>query len=158
MSVKEYFEAIAGEHRMVQHSDAEPHFASSLDEAATLEARRLHYPAIFLQGGDFQVIGTEGNYMTSEEYRLVVATHVKDTGNEVEKDEAFKMTKMILRDILARMIRDKRKLVKPMIRFDVAGTQVIRVENVDDGLYGWLVILSLTEGLTTLNCNENLNS
>ena len=53
MSVKEYFEAIASEHRMVQHSDTKPHFASSLDEAATLEARRLHYPAIFLQGGDF---------------------------------------------------------------------------------------------------------
>ena len=158
MTIEEYFEALASEHKLVQHSDAEPHFASSMDEAATLEARRLHYPAIFCDGGDFQVSGTPDNYLIGDDYRLAVVTHVQDSGNEHEKSDALKTTRRILIDIIGRMVRDKRKGVPPIVRFDAAGIQAIRVENVDAGLYGWLLLMNLTERLSTLNCNDNLDS
>lgn len=158
MSVKEYFEALATEHHLVKHSDAEPHFACSMDDAATLMARRLYYPAIFLEGGDFYVTGTPGGELLPEAYTLAVVTHVKDSGDEDEKSEAFKLTKTIVRDILGRMMRDKKRVIEPMERFNAIGTEAHRVELADAGLYGWVVLFDITEKMSSLNCNENLDS
>lgn len=156
--IKEYFERIAMEHSMLRHSDAEPHFASSMDDAATLMARRLFYPAMFLDGGNFEVSGSDNSYLLNEDYTLAIVDHVKDSGNVKEVEQAFAQTRVILRDIVARMIRDKRKALKPMVRFNASGIQGVRVELVEAGLYGWLLFLNIPEPLPTLNCNENLDS
>ena len=158
MNVKEYFEALAEEHKLIRHSQAEPHFACSMDDAATLMARRLYYPAIFLDGGDFYVSGTPGNELLPEAYTLAVVTHVKDSGNEEEKATAFALTKTIVCDILGRMVRDKRKLIGPMQRFNVIGTEAHRVELADAALYGWVVLFDISGKLSTIDCNENFNS
>ena len=158
MSVKEYFEALATEHQLVRHSDTEPHFACSMDDAATRMARRLYYPAIFLEGGDFYVTGTPGGELLPETYVMAVVQHVKDSGNEEEKTEAFKLTKTIARDILGRMVRDKKRVIEPMQRFNAIGTEAHRVELADAGLYGWIIQFDITEKMSSLNCNENLDS
>lgn len=153
--IREYFEGLASEHRLVQHSEAKPHFASSMDDAASLMARRLSYPAVFLDRGDFEVSGADGNYFTDSDYILSFVEHVKDSGNELEKEEAFRKTGRILLDFLGRMVRDKRKLVRPMVRCSISGARALRVENADAALYGWLLMVKITESLNPLNCNEN---
>ena len=83
---------------------------------------------------------------------------MKDSGDVKEVEQAFAKTRIILRDIVARMIRDKRKALKPIVCFNASGTQGVRVEQVEAGLYGWLLFLNIPEPLPTLNCNENLDS
>lgn len=158
MTAKEYFTQLATEHTLIHHTEAEPHFASSMDDAATLMARRLHYPALFLDEGDLQVTGDNGNELLQRSYTLAVVTHVKDSGNEAEVIEAFDLTETILTDILARMIRDKRIGTKAVSRFSPMGAEGVRVELSEAGLYGWVLLFHLTTSLSTLNCNNHFPS
>lgn len=154
MTVREYFEQLATEHAMVRHrQEEEPHFACSMDDAATLMARRLYYPAIFLQAGDLMITGTAGNEILQRDYALAVVDHVKDNGDEGEKKKAFDRTENILTDILARMIRDKRIGEKTVSRFSPVGCEAHRIENADAALYGWLLLFPLSSSLCTLNDN-----
>ncbi|MBR4533068.1 MAG: hypothetical protein IKO85_00770 [Bacteroidaceae bacterium] len=73
MTVKEYFTQLATEHTLIRHSEAEPHFACSMDDAATLMAHRLLYPALFLDEGNLLVTGDNGN----EQAALVVGLRLK---------------------------------------------------------------------------------
>lgn len=158
MTAKEYFEQLATEHTLVKHSAAEPHFGCSLDDASTLMARRLYYPAVFLAEGDMVVNGSAGNELLNREYSLVFATHVKDSGNETEKASAFDLTETLLRDFLGRMFRDRQKGVSPMVRFSPLGSSAYRVELSEAGLYGWILTFSLSINLSKLNCNQNFES
>lgn len=158
MTVQEYFENLATEHSMVLHRETEPHFACSLEDAATLMARRLCYPAIFLDEGDLAITGTDGNELLQRDYALAIVSHVTDAGNEEEKRQAFDTTETIMTDIIARMVRDKRLGNRPVSRFSPLGCEAHRVELSDAGLYGWILLFDLTTRLTTLNCNEHFNS
>lgn len=159
MTVREYFEQLAAEHTMVKHlPEEEPHFASSMDDAATLMARRLHYPAVFLDEGDIVVSGTVGGELLERQYGLAFATHVEDSGNEAEKEDAFQLTETLMGDFLARMIRDKSKGLAPVRRFSPFGAEGHRVELADAGLYGWLLLFTLDTNLSTLNCNNHFQS
>lgn len=158
MTVKEYFTQLATEHTLIRHSEAEPHFACSMDDAATLMAHRLLYPALFLDEGDLLVTGDNGNELLQRSYSLAIVTHVQDSGNEAEKQDAFDQTETILTDILARMIRDKRIGTKAVSRFSPLGAEGVRVELSEAGLYGWILLFHLTNSLSTLNCNEHFNS
>ncbi len=155
MAVKDYFQSLAAEHTMVQHRSEEAHFASSLDDAATLMARRLHYPAMFLDEGDISFEGTTGNVLMLREYAIAFVDHVKDAGNEAEKNTAFETTFTIMRDTVARMVRDKTDLVQEVRHFDPIGAEAHRVELSEAGLYGWVFLFSLPTNLSTLNCNEH---
>ena len=159
MSVKDYFEHLASEHTLVRHrAEAEPHFACSLDDAATLMARRLYYPAVFLYEGDLAVTGSIGNELLQRDYTLVSATHVLDSGDESQKREALEVTETVMTDILARMVRDKRIGEKAVSRFSPLGCEAHRVELAEAGLYGWLLFFNLTTSLSTLNCNAHFES
>lgn len=153
---RDYFEQLAAEHELVRHRETtEPHFACSMDDAATLMARRLYHPAVFLGEGDVQVTGSVGNELLQHDYVLVFAEHVADSGNEEEKAKAFALTETVMRDFLARMIRDKRQGIRPVARFNPIGSEAQRVEHADAGLYGWILLFSLSTPLSSLNCNEH---
>lgn len=159
MTVREYFEQLATEHTMVRHRpEEEPHFACSMDDAATQMARRLHYPAVFLDEGDMVVAGTAGGELLQRQYGLAFATHVQDSGNEAEKETAFRDTETVMCDFLARMTRDKGKGLAPVRRFSPFGAEAHRVELADAGLYGWLLLFTLDTNLSTLNCNEHFRT
>lgn len=155
MTVREYFELLATEHTMVRHRpETEPHFACSMDDAATLMARRLHYPAVFLDEGDMVVTGTAGGELLQRQYGLAFAAHVQDTGNEAEKETAFLDTETIMTDFLVRMIRDKSKGLAPVRRFSPFGAEAHRVELADAGLYGWLLLFTLDTNLCTVDSHN----
>ena len=158
MNVRDYFEQLAAEHTLIRHQPtSEPHFACSHAAAATLMARRLNYPAVFLDEGDALVTGSVGNELLQREYSLAFAQHVTDSGDEAEKANAFDLTETVMRDFLARMIRDKRQGVRPMVRFGPIGCEAHRVELADAGLYGWILLFSLLTPLSSLNCNEHFS-
>lgn len=155
MTVREYFELLVTEHTMVRHRpETEPHFACSMDDAATLMARRLHYPAVFLDEGDMVVTGTAGGELLQRQYGLAFAAHVQDSGNEAEKEAAFSATETIMIDFLARMIRDKSKGLAPVRRFSPFGAEAHRVELADAGLYGWLLLFTLDTNLCTVDSHN----
>jgi len=155
MTVREYFELLATEHTMVRHRpETEPHFACSMDDAATLMARRLHYPAVFLDEGDMVVTGTADGELLQRQYGLAFATHVQDSGNEAEKEAAFLATETIMIDFLTRMIRDKSKGLAPVRRFSPFGAEAHRVELADAGLYGWLLLFTLDTNLCTVDSHN----
>ena len=158
MTPLEYFQTLATEHTLVGHSEDHPHFAYTMDDAATLMARRLEYPALFLDAGDLQVTGGPGNELLARSYTLAVVTHVQDSGSTAEVESAFGLTETILTDVLARMVRDKRIGTQPVSRFSPLGAEGHRVELSEAGLYGWVLFFSLTSSLSTLNCNEHFKS
>lgn len=158
MNVRDYFEQLAAEHTLIRHQpESEPHFACSTDDAATLMARRLNYPAVFLDEGDMFVGGTTGNELLQQDYALAFATHVRDSANEKEKAQAFSLTAGLVRDFLARMLRDKRQGIRPVARFEPIGCEAHRVELSDAGLYGWILLFPLLTPLSSLNCNEHFS-
>ena len=158
MTPIEYFQALAAEHALVGHTSEEPHFASSMDDAATLMARRLFYPAVFLAEGDFNIGGSDGNLLQVQDFSLVFAEHVKDSGNVEEVQAAFDKTGTICLDFLARMVRDRMRLTAPMKRFDASGAEAHRIEHDAAGLYGWILLFRLPLPFTPLNCNNHFTA
>ena len=158
MTPLDYFMALAAEHTLVGHRDEEPHFASSLDDAATLMARRMFYPAVFLNVGDFSFEGTDGNLLQVQEMALVFAEHVKDSGNVEEVHAAFEKTETICLDFIARMIRDRMRLAEPMKRFNASGAETHKIEMEAAGLYGWILMFRLPLPFKPLNCNDNFTT
>lgn len=158
MTPTEYFQGLAAEHAKVGHKENEPHFASSVEDASTLMARILYYPAVFLEEGDFSVGGTEGNLLYIQDFHLVFVEHVMDSGDVKEVQDAFKKTGVICRDFLARMIRDRKQLKAPMKRFDANGAEAHKVELEEAGLYGWFLQFRLPLPFNPVNCNEHFQS
>lgn len=154
MKIREYFESLAANHKAVKHSDEEPHFASSLDDAATLMARRLYYPAVFLNEGDLLVTGQAGNELVEREYSMAFVEHVQDAGNKVEIEDAFDREESIMMDFIAKMVRDKHAGMTPVTRFTAIGAEGHRVELVEAGLYGWILLFNLATNLCTVD-NHN---
>lgn len=157
MNVREYFEALSTSHVMVQHSAEEPHFACSIDDAATLMARRLHYPAVFLNEGDIIIGGSNGNELTEREHILAFVQHVRDAGDIEEVAAAFDTTETIMRDFLAKMVTDKQKGIAPVARFSAIGSEAHRVELAEAGLYGWMLFFNISSRLCILSNNENFD-
>lgn len=153
MNVREYFELLAAKHLSVKHTDEKPHFACSVDDAETLMARKLYYPAIFLDEGDILFTGSAGNELVEREYSLAIVTHVKDAGNKNEIAAAFSTTEDIMHDVVARMVQDRRKGLEPVRRFSVIGSEAHRVELVEAGLYGWIVLFSLSTKFCDISTN-----
>ncbi len=158
MTFEKYIEALATEHTLVAHSEAEPHFACSMDNAASLMATKLLYPAIFVDGGDMVSAGEPGNELWLRDYTIAFVQHVTDAGNTGEVNEALQLAEQIMTDFVGRMVRDKRKGVKAVRRFDPLKLEAHRIELSEAGLFGWILIVSMNSPMIFLNCNDNFDS
>lgn len=148
MSVKDYFEDLAARHKKLLHREEEPHFACSMDDAATLMAFRLCYPAVFLDEGDFTIGGETGHKLLRSECRLAFVTHVMDSGNWAEILDAFAITKVIMKDFLTCIEIDRSAGNRIARSIQMVGAEGHRVELEGSGLYGWMLFFTVEKKLT----------
>ena len=53
-TVAEYFEQLCREHKLLRHSEAEPHFMNLNDDKRNMGlAQELRYPAVYFESTDF---------------------------------------------------------------------------------------------------------
>lgn len=145
---------LAENHPSVMHTDDKQHFACSLDAAENAYARNMCYPCVALDLGDMRI---DSAPMVDRSITLMFMHHVTDTGSESEKENAFSLTGDIAIDFLAQLdsIAERHQEQNFLARFDVNGTDLIRVEFDEAALYGWMVRFSHTFSLNTIICEHH---
>ena len=155
MTFEQYIELLATTHQGVRHSDEECHFSALADDGQNSHAHKMHYPCIVVDGGDFDVQGDVAQPLIADDYSLLFLTHVKDPGNSSEVLQAFASTREILMDFLKKMLRDKAARRYTFLnRFSPAGCSGHRIYLQGPSLYGWVLMMSFSESLNSLDCNN----
>ena len=136
--VKEYIKDLARNHRLLGHREHSPHFAYLNDEKDMLLPAQMHYPFVLL-GHDGYRVTEDGDHLRWN-VLLSVQTHVTDTGDDREKNQAVALCGKILDDLLARSRSlDARMAHRWLTGFDLSGATAMPVENEADALYGWVI-------------------
>ncbi|MBO4906226.1 MAG: hypothetical protein J5486_04205 [Bacteroidaceae bacterium] len=133
-----YISQLCTRHKDIRHSADETHFACSADSAQTVMAQQLHYPAVFLDEGDFTIGGETGQMAQRRECSLTFVTHVADSGSSEEVQAALTMTGRLLLDFLSKIVSDRREAKREVRGIQLVGAEAHRVELEGAGLYGWM--------------------
>lgn len=142
-----YIENLCRRHHSIRHTDKVPHFASSADSAQTAMARRLHYPAVFLDVGDFDFAGDNSHKIMRRSISIAFVTHVRDSGNAEEIQTALNNMEQLMMDFIAQMDADRKACLKVAMGVQLAGGEAHRVELEGAGLYGWMLFFVNEKGL-----------
>ena len=156
MTFEQYIEQLAEQHPEVRHvPDFEVHFSCLQEDATTKLARKVRYPFIVVDGGDFDFSGQPGNILQRDSYTLMFLDHVRDSGNTAEIQQVFAKTKTIMMDFIKKMNRDKKRLRYPFLnRFELNGIEGTRVSSQESNLYGWIIQLISTVSFNDTDCNN----
>lgn len=157
MTFEEYIEDLCRQHPAIQHEVADKcHFSCLADDSQTKLARRMNYPCVVVDTGDFAFGGQVGNVLMNTEYSIMFLTHVRDTGNEVEVLFSFRNMKQVALDFLKKFVRDKKKpeFRQILARFSVVGSEGHRVYFKDSGLYGYAIFLNADESFNEADCEH----
>lgn len=140
-TVAKYLEQLCREHSLVNHSDDAPHFVNLNDDKRnTALADELLYPAVYFEATDFQLTASSTSVSRIYTCHIEVFTHVADTGDYAEVEQALSLTAQIITDIFVRMMHD-RAVRKPenkwllFLELD-APVKVIPLQNEQNALYG----------------------
>lgn len=152
---RDFLELLARSHKSVQHSDNKIHFTSTIDSYDNGLPRTLHYPCVVLDMGDMHVQGEN----LDRNVVLMFLEHVKDTGSEKQKDEAFDKTGDIAIDFLVKLERtaDSVPSLRFLSRVEVDGADLLRVELKDAALYGWMVQMKHSFSLCKVVCEDRFS-
>jgi hypothetical protein len=159
MDFGDYIESLATLHSAVRHSKERCHFSRLIDDSQSKMASTMHYPCVVVDSGDFAIAGTTGNEMVQYEYTLLFLEHVADTRSEKLVVAAFDLTRPIMLDFAARMVRDRQRMMLDksyafLRRIDLIGSEGHRIYLKDAGLYGWALFLRRSDVLVTKDCNK----
>lgn len=136
--LRKYIESLAMSHRQLGHREHSPHFAYLNDEKGMLLPAQMCYPFVLLGHNGYQV--TEDGDRLRWNVVLSVQTHVTDTGDDREKNQAVSLCGKILHDILTRTrSMEERMKNRWLVGLDLAGAIASPIENEADALYGWAV-------------------
>lgn len=153
---RDLVEFLATQHVDVRHSDTSTHFACTLDDADNKYACDMHYPCVALDLGDMEITTAPD---VSRNIIIMFLDHVSDTGSEREKQAAFDRTADIAVEFLAQLchIADHHPELRFLSRIDINGTDLVRVELEDAGLYGWMARFSHTFSLSPALCQPRFD-
>lgn len=153
---KTLIQFLAQQHPKVQHSESERHFACTLDSADNAYAHSMHYPCVALDLGDMRLVDDS---TVERNIVLMFLQHVNDTGSEQQRESAFDLTGDIAVDFLAQLnnLSDASvcRALSFLRRIDLTGTELVRIELEEAGLYGWLVSLSSNFSLNSVLCRTD---
>lgn len=155
MTFADYIENLARTHKMVHHSDDDPHYTDLADDAQNLIAHNMGFPCIVLDDGDFDVVGTEGQPELANSATIMVLDHVADVADAAEVREAFAATKKITVDMLKRFVRDKRSGMRLLAKFSIVGSGGARIFLKDAAMYGYAITFIRNEGFNDLDCDNS---
>lgn len=118
-----YFEQLATEHASIRHSAKNHHFYRfELDEVLTGMCTSLNYPALILEGYDFDFTDAgSDNVIKNRHGAFILIDKVQDLKDYNRIHEVWDNLEEIGTDILIRMLEDKRNRDVTVLRdFDIS--------------------------------------
>lgn len=142
-TVAEYFEQLCREHKLLRHSEAEPHFVNLNDDKRNMGlAQELRYPAVYFESTDFVLRVASDQIVRDYTCHMEVFEHVSDTGDYGEIERALSSAERILTDIFARMMHDRTRRaqdLKWLLRMaSPTAIKVVPLQNEHNALYGYM--------------------
>lgn len=150
-----YMESLAAEHKLVGHSGTECHFSDMASDLSQKLRRKMCYPCVAIDCEGFAVKGGPGCRMLCNVYDIYVLEHVRDTGDQDGLRQTMGRTRVILHDILRRMMRDKERGMRPVAFFEVSDAEGFPVTFKEMALYGWGLSVIVPEALNSHICNDH---
>ena len=147
-TVAEYFEKLCREHKLLRHSEAEPHFVNLNDDKRNMGlVQELRYPAVYFEATDFTLNISSESLRREYTCHIEVFEHVTDTGNYAEVEHALSSAEQIITDIFARMMHDRvRRDTDQRWLLNVSSPSMIKVvplQNEHNALYGYMAELKV---------------
>lgn len=141
--VNDYFKSLAQNHRLVGHTESQPHYCFLNDEKEMLLASQMKYPFVYFGFGGSEI--SEDELHETWAILLSVQTHVSDTGNHAEVNMASNLCLSILDDMLVRACsRDEKNSHTWLRGLDLSNAIKTSIENESDALWGWMIEARLT--------------
>lgn len=141
---------LAAQHEKFLHSDKECHFSTNIDAAQNSFARKMHYPCIVMDYGDFTYTSLSGADGKRRNVTLLFLDHVKDTGNSAEIEKVFDEMEDVCDDFMIKITelsKSKDKAYRFLSRFSLDGVAAERISLESPALFGWAVTIVSTDML-----------
>ncbi len=135
----EYFENIARSHVGIKHTDTKKHFFRlELDEVLTGLRSKINYPALILEGYDFDYTDVQSdNVIKNRSGAFILLDHSKDNHDFDRIHEIWDALEEIGDEIVIKILADKRNRSEKTIRgFDMNDIQAVLIANDVDQNYG----------------------
>lgn len=143
----EYFENLAGKHISIRHTPASKHFYRfELDEVLTGIASNIKYPALILEGYDFNFSESNSdNILKRRSGAFMIINRVADPKNYDRIHEVWDELESITDDIIVRMKSDKESRLIPVLRdFDISSCEGTIFSVAQLGQHGIRITFNLT--------------
>lgn len=160
-SIKKFenlIEDLSRKHKVVQHSDDKCHFASTLDDAQNKHARKMHYPCVLLDKGDFTYSSVGADIGKRRTVTLLFVDHCKDVGNSKMIDGIFDSMEGVCDDFMKKLMELSRSSAPSnrfLKRFSLEGVEGTRIVLESPALYGWAVIIQQADILCPQDGEES---
>ena len=131
-------------HKDIRHSKEECHFSSNLDDAQNKHARKMHYPCVLMDFGDFVYKPVGNGQGKRRNVTLIFVDHAKDVGNASQIDAIFDHMEDICDDFMEKILSLSRSSAPSnrfLRRFSLDGVEATRIQLESPALYGWAVVL-----------------
>ncbi len=141
---------LACQHEKILHSENECHFSNNIENAQNSFARKMHYPCIVMDFGDFTYTSIGGADGKRRTVTLLFVDHVKDTGNTSEIEKVFDEMEEVCDDFMIKIVslsKSTDKSYRFLRRFNLDGVEAERISLESPALYGWAVTIVNTDML-----------
>ncbi len=135
----DYFKSLAEKHVSIRHSALAKHFYRfELDEVITGMCSSIKYPAMILEGYDFNYIeSASDNILKRRSGAFIIIDHARDTKNFDEIHEIWERCEEIGNDILIKMRTDKESGLYPVLRdFNINESEGVPFPVISLGQFG----------------------
>lgn len=162
--VAKYFEQLCREHKLLRHSEEDPHFVNLNDDKRNMGlAQELRYPAVYFESTDITLNISSVSVRREYTCHIEVFEHVTDTGDYAEVERALSSAERIITDIFARMMHDRvRRAADQRWLLNVSSPSMIKVvplQNEHNALYGYTAELKVPiPGCITDSINNFISS
>lgn len=149
----EYMETLAAEHVSIQHTASSKHFYRfELDEVLTGMCGKMNYPALVLEGYDFDYSESNSdNIRKKRSGAFILIDKVNDLKDFNRILEVQDEMEEIANDILIKMKSDKESRLIPVLRdFNISDSTGVTLSIMQLGQHGVRVTFSLTSAINNI--------
>lgn len=146
-----YFEKIAREHVLIQHSvTSRKFFRFELDEVLSgMTGAKINFPCLIMEGYRFGFRDEKSdNPQKQRSGAFILADHVKDFGDYDRISEVYDTLESIGDDIIARIKQDKRNLNEPVRNFNISSVEGSLIATEFGNLHGIRFTFELSSKFT----------
>lgn len=141
---------LCSQHGEILHSDKVCHFSTNIDHAQNSFARKMHYPCVVLDYGDFTYTSVGGADGKRRTVTILFLDHAKDTGKFDAIEAIFDKMEDICDDFMMKLVelsKSNDKKYRFLTRFKIDGVEAQRIQLESPALYGWALTIDSTDML-----------